>query len=172
MNSVIIESGRLRLRRTEEPDLAFVKEAEQSPHNKPFIGQWSLEEHRAALADPDMLHLVMEESAGGRAGYVIVTGLQDRNRSVCIKRIVVEAKGKGYGQETLRLLKDWLFTNASVHRLWLDVKTHNARAQHVYESAGFTYEGTLRECVQVEDRFESLQIMSILREEYEKERQP
>ncbi|MNM05274.1 ribosomal-protein-alanine N-acetyltransferase [compost metagenome] len=165
---VLIESARLLLRRTEERDLAFVTEAESSPENKPFIGQWSLDEHREALTDPDMLHLIVQEPDGERIGYVIVTGLRDPNLSVCIKRIAIDAKGKGYGSEMLRSLRDWLFQNTGVHRLWLDVKTHNARAQHVYERAGFRAEGILRECIKVQDTFESLQIMSILREEYER----
>lgn len=165
---VLIESARLLLRRTEERDLAFVTEAESSPENKPFIGQWSLNEHREALTDPDLLHLIVQEPGSERIGYVIVTGLRDPNLSVCIKRIAIEAKGRGYGSETLRSLRGWLFQNTGVHRLWLDVKTHNARAQHVYERAGFRTEGILRECIKVQDTFESLQIMSILREEYER----
>ncbi|MDT3425467.1 RimJ/RimL family protein N-acetyltransferase [Paenibacillus forsythiae] len=163
----MIESGKIRLRRTEESDLAFVIGAERDLHSSLYIGQWKLEEHRAALSDPDVLHIIIEETPGARAGYVIVTGLTDPNLSICIKRIVVVNKGGGYGKETLRLLKEWLFRNTSVHRLWLDVRTHNARAQHIYEGASFTPEGILRECVKTGDRFESLQIMSILRTEYE-----
>ncbi|SEN68819.1 Protein N-acetyltransferase, RimJ/RimL family [Paenibacillus sophorae] len=163
----MIDSGIIRLRRTEEDDLAFVIEAERDQQNSLYVGQWNQQEHRDALQDPDILHIIIENAAEEPAGYVIVTGLTDPNLSVCIKRIVVVKKGSGYGKETLRLLKEWLFRSTSVHRLWLDVKTHNARARHIYEGAGFTPEGTLRECVKVGDRFDSLHILSILRTEYE-----
>ncbi|WP_025693785.1 GNAT family N-acetyltransferase [Paenibacillus durus] len=163
----MIESGKIRLRKTEEGDLAFVIEAERDRHNSLYVGQWNEQEHRNALRDPDILHIIIEDAAGEQAGYVIVTGLTDPNLSICIKRIVVVKKGSGYGKETLRLLKEWLFRSTSAHRLWLDVKTHNAKARHIYEGAGFTPEGTLRECVKADDRFDSLHILSILRTEYE-----
>ncbi|MNI51297.1 Spermidine N(1)-acetyltransferase [compost metagenome] len=86
-------------------------------------------------------------------------------------RIVVHVQGRGYGTRLLSLLKDWIFENTETHRLWLDVNELNARARHVYEGAGFTVEGTLREAVKWGDAFESLLIMSILRQEYLEHRQ-
>ncbi|MDQ0192321.1 GNAT family N-acetyltransferase [Paenibacillus wynnii] len=162
----MIHSESLQLRKTTEEDLEFVLAAEQAQHNCAFIGQWSKEEHRAALHDLDMLHLIIIDALGELTGYVIVTGLLDPNFAVCIKRIVIESKGLGYGKLTLRLLSDWIFQNTATHRLWLDVKDHNERARHVYEGAGFIFEGMLRDCVKVEKGFESLLIMSILRTEY------
>lgn len=162
----MIRSGMLRLRETAEDDLAFVLNAEQGQANCAYIGQWTKEQHRGAFHNVDMLHLIIENASGERVGYVIITGLLDPNYAVCIKRIVIESKGLGYGTLTLKLLTDWVFQNTSAHRLWLDVKDHNNRARHVYEKAGFIFEGTLRDCVKVEGGFESLHIMSILRSEY------
>ncbi|WP_342547837.1 GNAT family protein [Paenibacillus sp. FSL P2-0089] len=88
------------------------------------------------------------------------------NLTLCIKRIVIQTKDRGYGTFTLKLLIHWAFNLTDTHRLWLDVKDYNVRAQHVYEAAGFKKEGTLRECIRTEGGFESLTIMSILREEY------
>lgn len=58
------------------------------------------------------------------------------------------------------------FDRHRAHRVWLDVKTHNARAIHVYESEGFVREGVLRECVRAKGTYESLLVMSILDREY------
>lgn len=68
---------------------------------------------------------------------MILAGLQDSNRTLCIKRIVIQAKGRGYGTMTLKLLIHWTFNHTDTHRLWLDVKDYNVRAQHIYEAAGF-----------------------------------
>ncbi|NGM82177.1 GNAT family N-acetyltransferase [Paenibacillus sp. 7124] len=162
-----IHSNILSLRKTEEKDLEFVLAAERSEDNRPFIGQWTADQHRAALHDAGMLHLIIETDTGEPAGYVIVTGLQNANLSVCIQRIVIERKGRGYGKEMLPLLISWLFRSTPVHRLWLDVREHNVRARHLYETVGFVYEGTLRDCVMTESGFESEHILSILRPEYE-----
>ena len=76
-------------------------------------------------------------------------------------------KGKGYGKEALRLVKKMAFQELKAHRLWLDVKEHNVRARHVYESEGFVAEGVLRECIKAEVGFESLVVMSMLCGEYQ-----
>lgn len=166
---MLLQSEMMDLRTTNTEDLDYVLAAERDELNRRFIGQWSREQHTAALDDEDILHLTVQDKAGERAGYVILTGLQDPNLTICIKRIVIQTKGCGYGKMTLALLSSWVFTHTDTHRLWLDVKDHNARAQHVYEDAGFKLEGTLRDCVRTEDGFESLQIMSILRHEYRQE---
>ncbi|MEK3718115.1 GNAT family N-acetyltransferase [Paenibacillus sp. FSL R7-0333] len=79
---------------------------------------------------------------------------------------MIQAKGRGYGTTTLKLLVHWAFNHKDTHRLWLDVKDYNVRAQHIYEAPGFKLEGTLRDCIRTEGGFESMTIMSMLREEY------
>lgn len=163
---IIIQSSKLELRRTEERDLAFVIETENDPDNRPFIGQWTVERHRAALTEEDVLHAVISGGQGEPAGYIIVTGLTDANRSVCIQRIALKQKGRGYGTEAMRLIVRWIWEETEAHRIWLDVKAGNRRARRVYEAAGFVHEGTLRDCLFDGEQFESLSIMSILRSEY------
>jgi len=55
----------------------------------------------------------------------------------------------------------------NAHRLWLDVKSKNARARHLYQSEGFVEEGVMRECLLEDGHFESLVLMSMLRQEFE-----
>lgn len=162
----MLHSDIINLRPTTLEDLNFVLSAERDELNRRFVGQWSREQHAAALADEDILHLIVEGPAGEREGYVILTGIQDPNLTINIKRLVILTKGCGYGTLTLKLLIDWAFANMDTHRLWLDVKEHNVRAQQVYAKAGFKLEGTLRECLRTEEGYESIQIMSILRREF------
>ena len=58
------------------------------------------------------------------------------------------------------------FQELGAHRLWLDVKPHNERARALYRSEGFVEEGTLRDALYYNGRFESLVVMSILRPEW------
>lgn len=157
----------IRLRSTVEADLDFVLAAETAEDNRRFITQWSREQHRTAFVDPDHQHFILER-LGDRysVGYLIFQGLTDPNLNVQIRRIVVTEKGKGYGRMALQLAKKMAFSTFNTHRLWLDVKTFNPRAQHLYASEGFMVEGTMRECIKVGDRFESLTLMSMLRPEY------
>jgi hypothetical protein len=52
-------------------------------------------------------------------------------------------RDRGYGRQAIRLIKALAFVRWQAERLWLTVRTHNARAQHLYESEGFITEGFL-----------------------------
>jgi diamine N-acetyltransferase len=160
----------IHLRTTTEKDLPFVISAERAKDQRAFVGQWTREQHETALSHLDMRHLIIERLDDQTpVGYIILAGLKNPNQSIEFRRIVVTEKGKGYGKCALRLVKRLAFEHLNAHRLWLDVKDHNTRARHVYESEGFVVEGTLRECFKVGDTFESLVVMSMLRREYEQE---
>jgi len=163
----------IQLRRTTPNDLDFVLSAEQGAENKPFVSVWTRNEHLAALAAKDLAHLIIESRASNRSvGYIILAGLADPNRSIELRRIVVTEKNQGFGREALRLVKELAFEKLGGHRLWLDVKEHNLRARHVYESEGFVVEGVIRECIKTEAGFDSLVLMSMLKQEYEAKRTP
>ncbi|MEB3211192.1 MAG: GNAT family protein [Leptolyngbyaceae bacterium] len=158
----------IHLRPTQDSDLDFVLAAESAEDNRLFVGQWTRVQHLDALTDPDHRHFILvRPDQQVPVGYLILQGLTDVNRVVQIRRIVVTEKGKGYGRQALQAAKSFAFEQGDVHRLWLDVKTYNPRAQHLYLSEGFVVEGTLRECVKMGDRFASLTVMSILRHEYQ-----
>ena len=97
---------------------------------------------------------------------MILEGVKDENRSLNIKRIVVAEKGLGIGRAAIQLVKELAFSELQAHRLWLDVKTFNTRAKHIYETEGFKIEGTLRDCIRKGDQYESLTVLSILENEF------
>jgi RimJ/RimL family protein N-acetyltransferase len=164
---IAIESELVCLRHTTENDLDFVLRAEYDPENSPFILCWTRDQHEIAFSNQNLAHLTIESAATGElVGYAILAGLENPNQSVNLQRLVITNKGKGYGKATVRLIKQWVFEELEVHRLWLDLKDYNHRAKRVYESAGFVEEGTTRECLKVGEKFESLVIMSVLRKEY------
>ena len=166
---MFLQSNLLKLRNSESSDISYVMNAEHDQENIAFISQWTYEQHLEAILDEAIHHLINEDNSGEKVGYVILTGLFDPNKAIYIKRIVIQRKNKGYGREALRLIIKWVFEQTNTHRLWLDVIDNNHRAIHVYETAGFTCEGTLRDCFLKGDRYISLSFMSILRHEYDSE---
>ncbi len=154
----------LRLRETTAADLGEVLKAEADEENRRFIIPWSREKHLEAINHPDLAHRIVQ--AQNPVGFIILSGLTDPNRVIEFRRIVITAKGEGYGKGAIALVQQLAFEAYNAHRLWLDVKVQNHRAQAIYEAAGFVKEGILRECLKTEDGYGSLQIMSILRQEY------
>ena len=167
MGTILEQSDLLMLQRTLPQNLKYVINSEQDPENRPFVGQWTMEDHKVALGNPDTLHLlVLDKRDNRQIGFAILAGLKNPNHRIELKRLVITDKRKGYGKETLRLIKSIAFRQLGAHRLWLDVRSNNPRASHVYESEGFIVEGILRESVYLEGQYLSLTVMSVLEDEF------
>ncbi len=165
--STILESGKVRLRLTQHDDIAAVVAIEQDPQNRNFIAPYSTERHAAAIDQLNEMHLIIEDKMSGQiSGFIVLAGLENEHKSLEFRRIVVTDKGKGFGRESLQLVKKLCFEHIHFHRLWLDVFEENKRALRLYKSAGFVEEGTLRDCVRLGDSYRSLRVLSLLQSEY------
>lgn len=168
MHAYILNGEKIKVRRTENGDLNYVMQTERDAMHAKFIGQNSPEEHLAMMKHPDILHLIIEENESKQAvGYMILAGKKNIDNAVEIRRIAVSVKEQGYGSEALHLAIKLAFEEMNAHRVWLDVRVHNEIAQHAYESAGFVYEGILRDAARLGDKYESVKIYSMLRPEYD-----
>lgn len=161
---------RVRLRPTMLSDLDWVVSVERDSANLPFITPWERTQHEGAIRFPDSRHFVIEAGdAYERAGFVILQGCRNPQRSVELKRMVLQPTlhGRGGGRACVRLLKQMAFRDLKAHRHWLDVKALNTRALALYASEGFVEEGRLRESVREDDGWDSLIVMSMLDREYQ-----
>lgn len=75
-------------------------------------------------------------------------------------------RGKGYGQDALKLILNYGFNELNLHRIFLTVIDYNAAAIKAYERAGFVLEGTHRQAVQREGKRYDLLLYGILRDEF------
>jgi ribosomal protein S18 acetylase RimI-like enzyme len=153
------------LRPTTPEDIDFVTRLEWAEENVSFVLPWSAAEHQRALASHDFDHLIVE-AGDARVGYMILAGRASEHASIECRRIVIGPKGRGIGRAAVGAMLEMSFDRHGAHRVWLDVKTHNTRAIHVYESEGFVREGVLRECLRANGAYESLLVMSILDREF------
>lgn len=161
-------ADRVHLRPTMLSDLDYVISVENDAQNLPFITPWERTQHEGAVRIPDFRHFIVESGPEYEpAGFVILQGCRSANKSVELKRIVLQPKGLGLGRASVRLLKLMAFRDLGAHRFWLDVKQLNTRAQRLYLTEGFVEEGRLRECVRAGDGWDSLIVMSMLDREYQ-----
>lgn len=158
------EVKHLKFRLTTTEDIEKIIVLEQL--NKEFVGQWSFDQHQAALTNKDIAHIIFYSKSQDFIGFAVLKGLTNSNKNIELMRIVINAPGNGYGKKAISLLLDWCFNELDSHRVWLDVRIHNLRAQKVYADIGFVKEGLLRDCILFKDRYESLLVMSILKDEY------
>jgi RimJ/RimL family protein N-acetyltransferase len=167
----IAESAHLRIRPTMLSDLDFVVSVEQDERNLAFITPWERTQHEGAIRFPDSRHFIVEAGDDwSPVGFVILQGCRNPSRSVELKRIVLQPHGRGIGRRCVRMLKQMAFRDLQAHRFWLDVKSRNTRALHLYASEGFVEEGRLRESVRDgsgPSGYETMVVMSVLDREYQ-----
>jgi diamine N-acetyltransferase len=160
-------SPRVRLRPTMQSDLDFVLTLERDPQNLPFITPWDRTQHEAAIRFPDFRHFIIEGGPGlDAAGFLILIGCRSPHHALELKRMVVQNKGLGLGRTALRVAKRIAFDDLGAHRLWLDVRSRNQRAQAFYLGEGFQLEGRLRDAVLDTQGFQSLLVLSMLADEF------
>jgi len=157
----------LTLRATTVADLDFVAAVEADDDTQRWLAETSRAWHRAAMRDSDQEHLLVVHR-GRPVGFAVLVGLTDRNRNIELRRIAIDAarRGRGLGRLALRAVVARAL-DAGAHRVWLDVKEANRRAQSLYASEGFVREGLLRESLLEGDgSWSSLIVMSLLEEEH------
>ena len=163
----MIDNHQVRFRPTRFNDLDFVTAQELHDENSLYIRHWPREKHLAVIDDPNFAHFIVETIEDQRpVGFVILIGVQEPDGNLEFKRLAISEKGKGYGREAVRLIKQFAFEKTNTHRLWLEVVENNDRAFRLYESEGFVTEGIHRESAVMRDKRTSLIAMSMLRQEY------
>lgn len=77
------DSKIINLRYSTVKDLEFVCRLEADQENARFIIPWSIDIHKKALEDKDILHLIIEERLSHEpVGYMIIAGLKTRIRAL------------------------------------------------------------------------------------------
>lgn len=80
-------------------------------------------------------------------GFVALFNINYRHQSAMMAIGIGEQeyRGKGYGNEALRLLLAYGFRELNLYRIGLNVFSYNLDAIRAYERVGFVHEGTRRQ---------------------------
>lgn len=136
--------------------------AELEPHSaaelRTIYRSWSTAEDR-------IVWTVRERAAGAVVGEVVLNDLDAANHSCGFRIWTSGARGRGVGTEATRLAVRHAFA-CGLHRVELEVFDFNPRARHVYEKAGFRWEGTRRRALRFDDGWVDAHTMAILADDW------
>jgi len=110
------------------------------------------------------------ERASWRAiGTTALHEVDHRNRSAVFGLLIGEpdARGRGFGTETTRLMLDYAFTGLGLHNAMLSVYEYNLAGRRAYDKAGFKEIGRRRECRWFAGRLWDEILMDCLATEFE-----
>ncbi|MGW3626964.1 GNAT family N-acetyltransferase [Streptomyces sp. NPDC000880] len=117
----------------------------------------------------DRLDLAVTDRATGEVvGEVVLYNWDPTNRSCTFRTLVgPRGRGRGLGTEATRLIVGYGFEQVGLHRIQLDVYSHNHRARRVYENVGFVEEGVRRQAQLRDGVWLDELVMSILSHEWD-----
>jgi RimJ/RimL family protein N-acetyltransferase len=124
---------------------------------------------RAATSNEAYWFIIYEIDGWRPIGRTDLFEINWRDRT-CIYGIMIceaDARGKGYGTETTRLMLDYAFTALGLHNVMLDVSEYNLAGRRAYEKAGFREIGRRRESDLLNGRRYDLIMMDCLATEFE-----
>ena len=116
----------------------------------------------------DIKLAVCEVGTNKHIGNVYATNIDQTNRS-CTTGIMIgnhDYWGRGYGSEAYRLLLDYLFNERNINRVQAYVLESNVASLKMHQKVGYKIEGTLRQSVFKNGRYQNQVLLSLLREEY------
>jgi len=117
----------------------------------------------------DHMNLAIVVADGDRhIGNCGFNAIDSVNRSAVFGIMIGETDtwGQGYGPEASRLIIEYGFEELGLHRIELDVFSHNAGAIRAYEKTGFIREGVKRESYFRHGVYHDTIQMSILESEW------
>jgi RimJ/RimL family protein N-acetyltransferase len=177
----MIEGKRVRLRSFELSDLDEIMRHWNNLELRNFVG--SAHEGPVSRNDEEEWIKSMWKQRQERKGFTFAietivdgklmggTGLFDidwTSRSATFGISIYDPKkwGKGYGQESTRLVLDFAFRILNLNRVELDTFDFNKRAQKCYLKVGFKEVGRRRKARFIDGEYRDDIIMDILRDEW------
>lgn len=172
-----MESKNLSVRKTCFDDLKYFAEWETKSEVIAFFSiaegktyEETVREYVLWEQDPSKLQFtICLKESDTPIGRVYISRFDRDTDSLDITRIYIadmEFRGKGYGEESMRLILEYCFTDLECERVTLDHYTGNKIASALYLKLGFKYEGVARSACRKNGEYFDLELMSMLRNEY------
>jgi len=116
----------------------------------------------------DHVFTIVEKESGRAVGRCLLFAVNPVDRCAMVGIFIGEgdSRGKGYGQEAMRLLLDFSFNLLNLHNIMLGVFDFNERAIHAYQSLGFHEIGRRREARWIGGKAYDVILMDLLEEEF------
>lgn len=123
-------------------------------------------ERIVSASTDDNQHMLVAEIDGKIVGHCVCVGrrAQGALRHTAGLGIDIHAnyRGQGIGRALMQAMLAWARENPVIHRVELEVFTHNTRAIHLYLSLGFVVEGLQRQVYFKYGRFVDVYVMALL----------
>ncbi len=172
MKAPLLIGKLVMLRAIEDRDRALMAESKRDPEFLRLVGEEEtveppLTDDQFESVKQSQFHWAIEVN-DSCIGIALIHSLNEKDKQAVYAIAIFESEnwGRGYGEESTRLVLDHAFNTLSLHRVWLRVLAYNHRAIRCYEKCGFIIEGTQRESALLNGVWYDDILMGILASEF------
>jgi RimJ/RimL family protein N-acetyltransferase len=112
--------------------------------------------------------LIIRDNQDQPVGFFSVYNIDDINHKCEVGTVIAVPSGHRVGVRAIKKLLGTLFTQGGMHRVYMKPLSRNERAVKAAMHIGFIVEGVERDSVFRNGKFESLTILSLLKEDFER----
>lgn len=171
----MIIKGRIAFRAWEKEDIPLLSTWLNDPEIFRYLGESypcksseQVVEYYEERKSQPYRYMILQVQDGRPVGTCRIFDIDWKYRTCELALLIGDKKswGKGFGTDSLELLKEVAFLGLGMNRVQVKCFASNARILRICEKASFLVEGTLREKVFFNGRYENIVVMSILFAEY------
>jgi diamine N-acetyltransferase len=169
----MLAGNRVMLREIEETDLDLIVKWRNDPEvlrhlfsYLPISSTSQRQWYQRYLADDrQQTFMIVLKDDGRPVGTISLSGIDHRDQKAELGIMIGEngQRGKGIGEEALKLLVGYAFTQMNLRKIKALAFADNVAAIRLYEKCGFRPEGTLKEEAYKDGRFKDVCILGLLR---------
>ncbi|TYA71475.1 GNAT family N-acetyltransferase [Seonamhaeicola marinus] len=150
---ITLKGEHIYLRALEPEDLEFVHDVEnneaiwelsntQNPFSKYIIKQYIENAHKD-IYEVKQLRLVISSYANVALGMIDLFDFDFKNKRAGVGILIKESKnrGKGYGEDALKVLIKYSFSHLNLHQLYCNISEDNKASIKLFEKQGFKQVG-------------------------------
>lgn len=118
--------------------------------------------------EKDIYFAICDRSNNEMIGYCSISNIDLRNLTAEWSGTLIgkkECLGKGYGEESAKLMLRFLFEQYPIHKCYTSCLQEHPATIKLFEKLGFKQEGILRDNIYKNGKFKNVVLYSILREE-------
>lgn len=118
----------------------------------------------------NVMFAVCDKETNQYIGNARLSNINWVNRTAEYGRLIGndQSRGKGYGTDTLILLFKYGFHTLGLNRLWTTVWSENEASLRSNQKVGLVNEGTMRQAVYKNGKYQDLVILSMIREDFDR----
>lgn len=120
------------------------------------------------LSKTDIIFAIVDKKHDLHIGNIKLSGINWIHRFADLGILIGDKKywGKGYGEESCRLVLEYAFKRLNLNKVFLGCHSNNTAALKAYKKAGFRVEGRLRKMLNVDGRYVDKVLMAVLQSQF------